>query len=109
MVITKSSAIQYKLLIEMKLLAQQRDLQVRIPDIEKCLDVVGLLLHCKVRMVLVRRIANDVSFILSPRNRNSLQGYWSSLLQKNLDNSRASSEGLIANLQFLSDHEVTIA
>ncbi|KAJ6322238.1 hypothetical protein OIU77_012167, partial [Salix suchowensis] len=33
---------QYKL-VEMKLLAQQRDLQAKIPDIEKCLDVVATL------------------------------------------------------------------
>uniref|UniRef100_A0A175YPQ5 Prefoldin subunit 3 n=1 Tax=Daucus carota subsp. sativus TaxID=79200 RepID=A0A175YPQ5_DAUCS len=33
---------QYKL-VEMKLLAQQRDLQAKIPDIEKCLDVVSTL------------------------------------------------------------------
>ncbi|KAJ6772227.1 PREFOLDIN SUBUNIT 3 [Salix koriyanagi] len=33
---------QYKL-VEMKLLAQQRDLQAKIPDIEKCLDVVAIL------------------------------------------------------------------
>nr|DAD38294.1 TPA_asm: hypothetical protein HUJ06_008935 [Nelumbo nucifera] len=33
---------QYKL-VEMKLLAQQRDLQAKIPDIEKCLDIVATL------------------------------------------------------------------
>ncbi|XP_062203079.1 prefoldin subunit 3-like isoform X1 [Phragmites australis] len=33
---------QYKI-VEMKLLAQQRDLQAKIPDIEKCLDVVATL------------------------------------------------------------------
>ncbi|CAL8991216.1 unnamed protein product [Prunus brigantina] len=33
---------QYKL-VEMKLQAQQRDLQAKIPDIEKCLDVVATL------------------------------------------------------------------
>ncbi|KAJ0092981.1 hypothetical protein Patl1_24848 [Pistacia atlantica] len=33
---------QYKL-VETKLLAQQRDLQAKIPDIEKCLDVVATL------------------------------------------------------------------
>ncbi|XP_042966870.1 probable prefoldin subunit 3 isoform X2 [Carya illinoinensis] len=31
---------QYKL-VEMRLLAQQRDIQAKIPDIEKCLDVVA--------------------------------------------------------------------
>ncbi|KAF2574278.1 hypothetical protein F2Q70_00000314 [Brassica cretica] len=33
---------QYKV-VEMKLLAQQRDLQSKIPDIEKCLEVVATL------------------------------------------------------------------
>ncbi|GKD27089.1 probable prefoldin subunit 3 [Tanacetum coccineum] len=33
---------QYKV-VEMKLLAQQRDLQAKVPDIEKCLDVVATL------------------------------------------------------------------
>ncbi|KAL0393328.1 UNVERIFIED_CONTAM: putative prefoldin subunit [Sesamum radiatum] len=33
---------QYRV-VEMKLLAQQRDLQAKIPDIEKCLDVVATL------------------------------------------------------------------
>ncbi|KAK8458293.1 hypothetical protein SEVIR_3G348900v4 [Setaria viridis] len=33
---------QYKI-VEMKLLAQQRDLQAKIPDIEKCLDIVAAL------------------------------------------------------------------
>uniref|UniRef100_A0A9I9CQ15 Prefoldin subunit 3 n=1 Tax=Cucumis melo TaxID=3656 RepID=A0A9I9CQ15_CUCME len=33
---------QYKL-VEMKLLAQQRDLQAKIPDIKKCLDIVATL------------------------------------------------------------------
>ncbi|KAF5941560.1 hypothetical protein HYC85_019202 [Camellia sinensis] len=33
---------QYRL-VEMKLLAQQRDLQGKIPDIEKCLDIVATL------------------------------------------------------------------
>uniref|UniRef100_K4AW73 Uncharacterized protein n=1 Tax=Solanum lycopersicum TaxID=4081 RepID=K4AW73_SOLLC len=29
--------------VEMKLLAQQRDLQAKIPDIDKCLDIVATL------------------------------------------------------------------
>ncbi|XP_045787633.1 probable prefoldin subunit 3 [Trifolium pratense] len=33
---------QYKV-VEMKLLAQQRELQAKIPDIEKCLEVVATL------------------------------------------------------------------
>ncbi|KAJ0547631.1 hypothetical protein HanIR_Chr08g0374351 [Helianthus annuus] len=33
---------QYKV-VEMKLLAQQRDLQAKIPNIEKCLDVIATL------------------------------------------------------------------
>ncbi|VAI14043.1 unnamed protein product [Triticum turgidum subsp. durum] len=33
---------QYKM-VEMKLLAQQRELQAKIPDIEKCLDIVATL------------------------------------------------------------------
>ncbi|MCE0482127.1 hypothetical protein HAX54_040564 [Datura stramonium] len=33
---------QYRV-VEMKLLAQQRDLQAKIPDIEKCLDIVATL------------------------------------------------------------------
>ncbi|MQM17469.1 hypothetical protein Taro_050441 [Colocasia esculenta] len=33
---------QYKV-VEMKLLAQQRDIQAKIPDIEKCLEIVTAL------------------------------------------------------------------
>ncbi|XVF28187.1 hypothetical protein REPUB_Repub15cG0007100 [Reevesia pubescens] len=79
---------QYKL-VEMKLLAQQRDLQAKIPDIEKCLDVVATL------------------------QAKKGTGEATSLLKKNLENAKASLEVLIADLQFLRDQvtitQVTIA
>ncbi|KAF5752122.1 prefoldin subunit 3 [Tripterygium wilfordii] len=67
----------------MKLLAQQRDLQAKIPDIEKCVNVVATLQTKK---------GTDEA---------------TTLLQKNLENAKASLEVLIADLQFLRD-QVTI-
>ncbi|KAF5737074.1 prefoldin subunit 3 [Tripterygium wilfordii] len=73
----------------MKLLAQQRDLQAKIPDIEKCFDVVATL------------------------QTKKGTGEATTLLQNNLENAKASLEVLIADLQFLRDQvtitQVTIA
>ncbi|KAG1326169.1 Prefoldin subunit 3 [Cocos nucifera] len=79
---------QYKIL-EMKLIAQQRDLQAKIPDIEKCLDIVATL------------------------QAKKGTGEAKALLQKNLENAKASLEVLVADFQFLRDQvtitEVTVA
>ncbi|WVY93670.1 hypothetical protein V8G54_032758 [Vigna mungo] len=173
---------QYKV-VEMKLLAQQRDLQAKIPDIEKCLDVVATLqakkgtgeLGCSflLSMKSCRSVHSDeilecsfgYHFPSSPSHLPATQisvsvvameslvivalitdfevseGIYSrarieetdsvclwlganvmleysleeatGLLQKNLDNARASLEVLIADLQFLRDQvtitQVTIA
>ncbi|KAG4990397.1 hypothetical protein JHK87_023854 [Glycine soja] len=61
---------QYKV-VEMKLLAQQRDLQAKIPDIEKCLDVVATLKAKKgtgevlvVRLTVIRQLKSEILCIL---------------------------------------------
>ncbi|KAJ0035248.1 hypothetical protein Pint_24313 [Pistacia integerrima] len=151
---------QYKL-VEMKLLAQQRDLQAKIPDIEKCLDVVATLQAKKGtgEMPFSGVIFFEIIYLdfqlggkntsePSPSSPSDLvadfevsEGIYSrariqdtdsvclwlganvmleysyeeatSLLQKNLDNAKASLEVLIADLQFLRDQvtitQVTIA
>ncbi|RZC85796.1 hypothetical protein C5167_026470 [Papaver somniferum] len=113
---------QYKV-VEMKLLAQQRELQAKIPDIEKCLDMVDtlqakkgtgeeLLADFEVSEGIYSRArieeSNSVCLWLGA---NVMLEYTSeeasALLQKNLDNAKASLEVLIADLQFLRD-QVTI-
>ncbi|RYR76507.1 hypothetical protein Ahy_A01g001094 isoform B [Arachis hypogaea] len=116
---------QYKL-VEMKLLAQQRDLQAKIPDIEKCLDVVGTL-HAKKGTGEALLADFEVSEGIYSRARieetdsvclwlgaNVMLEYSleeaTALLQKNLENARASLEVLITDLEFLRDQvTVTIA
>ncbi|KAL0746605.1 hypothetical protein Bca101_028607 [Brassica carinata] len=57
---------QYKV-VEMKLLAQQRDLQAKIPDIEKCLEVVATLEarkgtgECLAAILMVNELEHVVS------------------------------------------------
>ncbi|XVE65496.1 hypothetical protein DITRI_Ditri08aG0004500 [Diplodiscus trichospermus] len=119
---------QYKL-VEMKLLAQQRDLQAKIPDIEKCLDVVttlqakkgtgeALIADFEVSEGIYSRArieANDSVCLWL--GANVMLEYSceeaTSLLKKNLENAKASLEVLIADLQFLRDQvtitQVTIA
>ncbi|KAI4334997.1 hypothetical protein L6164_013687 [Bauhinia variegata] len=119
---------QYKL-VEMKLLAQQRDLQAKIPDIEKCLDIVATLQAKKGTGEAViadfevsegiysqARIEETGSVCLW-LGANVMLDYSSDeandLLKKNLDNAKASLEVLITDLQFLRDQvtitQVTIA
>ncbi|KAJ7980412.1 Prefoldin subunit 3 [Quillaja saponaria] len=119
---------QYKL-VEMKLLAQQRDLQAKIPDIEKCLDVVATLQAKKgtgealvadfevSEGIYSRARIEDADSLCLWLGANVMLEYSSDeatgLLQKNLDNAKASLEVLIADLQFLRDQvtitQVTIA
>ncbi|TXG71568.1 hypothetical protein EZV62_000147 [Acer yangbiense] len=119
---------QYKL-VEMKLLAQQRDLQAKIPDIEKCLDVVGTLQAKKgtgeahiadfevSEGIYSRAHLEDADSVCLWLGANVMLEYSceeaTSLLQNNLDNAKASLEVLIADLQFLRDQvtitQVTIA
>ncbi|KAF2310300.1 hypothetical protein P3X46_005843 [Hevea brasiliensis] len=119
---------QYKL-VEMKLLAQQRDLQAKIPDIEKCLDVVGTLQAKKgtgealitdfevSEGIYSRAHIEDADSVCLWLGANVMLEYSceeaTALLQKNLDNAKASLEVLVADLQFLRDQvtitQVTIA
>ncbi|XP_062150271.1 prefoldin subunit 3 [Alnus glutinosa] len=119
---------QYKL-VEMKLLAQQRDLQAKIPDIEKCLDVVATLQAKKgtgealttdfevSEGIYSRACIEDSDSVCLWLGANVMLEYSceeaTALLQKNLDNAKASLEVLVADLQFLRDQvtitQVTIA
>ncbi|XP_071693891.1 prefoldin subunit 3-like [Rutidosis leptorrhynchoides] len=119
---------QYKV-VEMKLLAQQRDLQAKIPDIEKCLDVVATLQAKKDSNEALltdfelsegiysrARIENTDSVCLWLGANVMLEYSFeeaTSLLQSNLENAKASLEVLVADLQFLRDQvtitQVTIA
>ncbi|ESR32598.1 hypothetical protein CICLE_v10005911mg [Citrus x clementina] len=113
---------QYKL-VEMKLLAQQRDLQAKIPDIEKCLDIVATLQAKKEEGealtadfevsegIFSRARIEDTDSVCLWLGANVMLEYSCDeatvLLQKNLENAKASLEVLIADLQFLRD-QVTI-
>jgi prefoldin subunit 5 len=119
---------QYRL-VEMKLLAQQRDLQAKIPDIEKCLDVVATLLAKKgagealiadfevSEGIYSRACIEDTDSVCLWLGANVMLEYSceeaTTLLQNNLENARASLEVLVADLQFLRDQvtvtQVTIA
>ncbi|XP_050220473.1 prefoldin subunit 3 [Mercurialis annua] len=119
---------QYKL-VEMKLLAQQRDLQAKIPDIEKCLDIVATLQDKKgtgealladfevSEGIYSRASIQDTDSVCLWLGANVMLEYSCeeamALLQKNLDNAKASLEVLVADLQFLRDQvtitQVTIA
>ncbi|KAK4405454.1 putative prefoldin subunit [Sesamum angolense] len=113
---------QYRV-VEMKLLAQQRDLQAKIPDIEKCLEVVATL-HAKKGTgeaiiadfevsegIYSRARVEDMGSVCLWLGANVMLEYSceeaTTLLQKNLENAKASLEVLVADLQFLRD-QVTI-
>ncbi|XP_008791694.2 probable prefoldin subunit 3 [Phoenix dactylifera] len=113
---------QYKI-VEMKLLAQQRDLQAKIPDIEKCLDIVATLQAKKgtgealitdfevSEGIYSRARIEDTDSVCLWLGANVMLEYSceeaKALLQKNLENAKASLEVLVADLQFLRD-QVTI-
>lgn len=113
---------QYKL-VEMKLLAQQRDLQAKIPDIEKCLDIVATLQAKKEEGealtadfevsegIFSQARIEDTDSVCLWLGANVMLEYScdeaAALLQKNLENAKASLEVLVADLQFLRD-QVTI-
>ncbi|GAB4842992.1 Prefoldin subunit 3 [Ancistrocladus abbreviatus] len=119
---------QYKL-VEMKLLAQQRDLQAKIPDIEKCLDIVATLQARKgtgealvvdfevSEGIYSRARVEDSDSVCLWLGANVMLEYTcdeaNALLQKNLENAKASLDVLVADLQFLRDQvtitQVTIA
>ncbi|XP_021686779.2 prefoldin subunit 3 isoform X2 [Hevea brasiliensis] len=113
---------QYKL-VEMKFLAQQRDLQAKIPDIEKCLDVVATL---QAKKGTAEALVADFEVSQGIYSRACIEAadsvcLWlganvmleysceeaTALLQKNFNNAKASLEVLVADLQFLRD-QVTI-
>eukprot|EP00262_Sarcandra_glabra_P022018 TRINITY_DN953_c0_g1_i1.p1 TRINITY_DN953_c0_g1~~TRINITY_DN953_c0_g1_i1.p1 ORF type:complete len:189 (-),score=30.70 TRINITY_DN953_c0_g1_i1:162-728(-) len=119
---------QYKL-VEMKLLAQQRDLQAKIPDIEKCLDIVTTLQAKKgtgealiadfevSEGIYSRARIEDTDSVCLWLGANVMLEYSceeaNALLQKNLENAKASLDVLLGDLQFLRDQvtitQVTIA
>uniref|UniRef100_A0A0D9Y0E9 Prefoldin subunit 3 n=1 Tax=Leersia perrieri TaxID=77586 RepID=A0A0D9Y0E9_9ORYZ len=119
---------QYKI-VEMKLLAQQRDLQAKIPDIEKCLDIVATLQAKKAlgealtadfelsEGIYSRAKIEDTNSVCLWLGANVMLEYScdeaNALLKKNLENAKASLEVLVADLQFLRDQQtitqVTIA
>lgn len=119
---------QYKL-VEMKLLAQQRDLQAKIPDIEKCLDIVAtlqtkqgtgeaLITDFEVSEGIYSRARiEDTGAVCLWLGANVMLEYSyeeaKALLQKNLENAKASLEVLVNDLHFLRDQvtitQVTIA
>ncbi|PIA42001.1 hypothetical protein AQUCO_02100087v1 [Aquilegia coerulea] len=119
---------QYKL-VEMKLLAQQRDLQAKIPDIEKCLDIVATLQAKKgtgealvtdfevSEGIYSRARIDDTGSVCLWLGANVMLEYTyeeaNALLEKNLENAKASLEVLVDDLQFLRDQvtitQVTIA
>ncbi|CAL5413007.1 unnamed protein product [Camellia sinensis] len=113
---------QYRL-VEMKLLAQQRDLQGKIPDIEKCLNIVATLQAKKgtgealladfevSEGIYSRARIQDTDSVCLWLGANVMLEYSceeaTKLLQMNLENARASLEVIVADLQFLRD-QVTI-
>lgn len=119
---------QYKV-VEMKLLAQQRDLQAKIPDIEKCLDVVSTLLAKKgtgeeliadfevSEGIFSRARIEDSDSVCLWLGANVMLEYTCEealeLLQKNLENAKGSLDVVVADLQFVRDQstitQVTIA
>ncbi|XP_029122720.1 prefoldin subunit 3 isoform X1 [Elaeis guineensis] len=117
------SRLQQYRIVEMKLLAQQRDLQAKIPDIEKCLDIVATLQAKKgtgealiadfevSEGIYSRARIEDTDSVCLWLGANVMLEYSceeaKALLQKNLENAKASLEVLVADLQFLRD-QVTI-
>ncbi|KAL2611040.1 hypothetical protein R1flu_022732 [Riccia fluitans] len=119
---------QYKL-AEMKLLAQRRDLQAKIPDIKKCVEIVDTLLAkkgtgetMKVDFELAEGIYSraqipEADSVCLWLGANVMLEYpleeARSLLQSNLENATASLKSIIEDMQFLRDQvtvtEVTIA
>ncbi|KAM0921663.1 hypothetical protein ACQ4PT_006630 [Festuca glaucescens] len=119
---------QYKM-VEMKLLAQQRELQAKIPDIEKCLGIVATLQAKKAlgealiadfelsEGIYSRAKIVDSDSVCLWLGANVMLEYSceeaNDLLKKNLENARASLEVLVGDLQFLRDQQtitqVTIA
>lgn len=113
---------QYKL-AEMKLLAQQRDLQAKIPDIEKCSDIVATLQARKgtgepliadfevSEGIYSRACIEEADSVCLWLGANVMLEYSceeaKALLQKNLENAKASLDVLVGDLQFLRD-QVTI-
>ncbi|CAN8265492.1 unnamed protein product [Cochlearia groenlandica] len=119
---------QYKV-VEMKLLAQQRDLQAKIPDIDKCLEVVATLQAKKVsgqelladfevsEGIYSRACIKDTDSVCLWLGANVMLEYSceeaAALLKNNLENAKASLEVLVSDLHFLRDQvtvtQVTIA
>lgn len=119
---------QYKL-AEMKLLTQRRDLQAKIPDIKKCVDVVGTLIakkgtgevmKCDFELaegIYSRALVEETESVCLWLGANVMLEYSTeealNLLRKNHENAKGSLMQLVDDLQFLRDQvtitEVTIA
>lgn len=119
---------QYKLL-EVRLLAQRRDLQGKLPDIKRCLEIVQVLQakegkgeETKVDFEVAegtyaQATIRDVRSVCLWLGANVMVEYpfeeAASLLEKNLANAGKSLQGLVSSLEFLRDQsnvtEVTIA
>uniref|UniRef100_A0A0D6R7C1 Prefoldin subunit 3 n=1 Tax=Araucaria cunninghamii TaxID=56994 RepID=A0A0D6R7C1_ARACU len=119
---------QYKL-VEMKLLAQQRDLQAKIPDIKKCLETVETLQakqHTDEATIVDFEVAEGIYSQARIEATNSVCLWLGAnvmleyscdeaidLLKKNLENATSSLGAIVEDLQFLRDQvtitQVTIA
>lgn len=119
---------QYKV-AEMKLLAQRRDLQAKLPDIKKCLEIVEALIAKQgtgeetiVDFELAEGIYSqarigETQSVCLWLGANVMLEYTCDeaemLLKKNLENANVSLQAIIEDLQFLRDQvtitEVTIA
>eukprot|EP00249_Psilotum_nudum_P008332 c21200_g1_i2 orf=455-1006(+) len=119
---------QYKL-AEMKLLAQKRDLQAKVPDIKKCLDIVEALMAKRASGEAISVDFEVAEGIYSQAHIEETDSVclWlganvmleysceeaKTLLKRNLENANVGLQAIIEDLQFLRDQvtitEVTIA
>ncbi|KAI5074005.1 hypothetical protein GOP47_0012018 [Adiantum capillus-veneris] len=119
---------QYKL-AEMKLLAQRRDLQAKVPDIKKCLAIVQSLISKQgtgeeitldfelAEGLYAQALIPETQSVCLWLGANVMLEYGcdeaEALLRKNLENAHISLQAILEDLQFLRDQvtitEVTIA
>lgn len=121
--------LQHYKLVEMKLLAQQRDLQAKIPDIKKCLEIVEALQtkqHTGEATTVDFELAEGIYTQARIEATNSVCLWLGAnvmleypfdeaidLLKRNLENANSSLVAILEDLQFLRDQvtitQVTIA
>ncbi|XP_057863484.1 prefoldin subunit 3 isoform X2 [Cryptomeria japonica] len=104
--------LQHYKLAEMKLLAQQRDLQAKIPDIKKCLEIVEAL-QTKEHTGEATTVDFELAEGIYTQARIEATNSAIDLLKKNLENANSSLGAIVEDLQFLRDQvtitQVTIA